>query len=156
MSIIIHNAWAVNFNQSLPSFASHLTGVRRLLNFVESSARKPDFHFVSSISTVAGSTEDIVREEAHDISCVLPQGYAESKHIAERLCEFSSKQSGSRIAIHRVGQLGGPSNLSGGMWNTRDWFSSLVKSSLTMRRVPDSLGPMQVDWVPIVSTQDLM
>ncbi|CAG8045194.1 unnamed protein product [Penicillium olsonii] len=149
VSIIIHNAWAVNFNQSLPSFASHLTGVRRLLTFVESSARKPDFHFVSSISTVAGSTEDIVREEAHDISCVLPQGYAESKHIAERLCEFSSKQSGSRIAIHRVGQLGGPSNLSGGMWNTRDWFSSLVKSSLTMRRVPDSLGPMQVDWVPI-------
>ncbi|CAG8935291.1 unnamed protein product [Penicillium salamii] len=151
VSIIIHNAWPVNFNQSLASFEPHLTGVRRLLNFVESSARKPEFHFISSISTVAGSVSDSVIEKPQDISCVLPQGYAESKYIAERLCELSSKQSGSRIAIHRVGQLGGPSCLSAGMWNTRDWFPSLVKSSLTMGKIPDSLGSMQVDWLPIVS-----
>lgn len=154
ISIIIHNAWPVNFNASLASFEPHLAGVRRLLNFAEQSARQPEFHFISSVSTVTGQSldlGDLVLEKSQNVSSVLPQGYAESKYIAERLCEISSKCSGAKIAIHRVGQLGGPSNSASGMWNTRDWFPCLIKSSLTMQMLPDSLGPMQVDWLAIVS-----
>jgi acyl-CoA synthetase (AMP-forming)/AMP-acid ligase II/acyl carrier protein len=153
-SVIIHNAWPVNFNQNLASFEPHLAGVRRLLNLAEHSALQPEFHFVSSISTVAAQSGDAgqrILERPQDPSSVLPQGYAESKFVAERLCEISSKRSGAKIAIHRVGQLGGPSSLSAGMWNMRDWFPSLVRSSLTMEKLPDSLGSMQVDWLPIVS-----
>ncbi|KAJ5353558.1 NRPS-like enzyme [Penicillium brevicompactum] len=159
ISIIIHNAWPVNFNQSLASFEPHLAGVRRLLNFAEYSARQPDFHFVSSISTVTGQSlglGDRILEKSQDVSCVLPQGYGESKYVAERLCEISSRRAGAKIAIHRVGQLGGPSDSAAGMWNTRDWFASLVKSSLTMQMLPDSLGPMPVDWLAIDTAANII
>lgn len=155
VSIVIHTAWPVNINQSLASFEPHIVGVRRLLNFVESSDRKwrPQFHFVSSISVGARKHEYSVGRNSDILwgYSVVPQGYAESKFIAERLCEISSKRDGTKIVIHRVGQLGGPSNPSAGMWNTRDWFPALVRSSLTMQKLPDSLGSMQVDWLPIVS-----
>ncbi|KAJ5323083.1 NRPS-like enzyme [Penicillium brevicompactum] len=159
ISIIIHNAWPVNFNQSLASFEPHLAGVRRLLNFAAQSAREPEFHFISSVSTVTGQSlilGDRILEKRQGVSCVLPQGYGESKYIAERLCEISSKRTGAKIAIHRVGQLGGPSNSAAGMWNTRDWFPSLIKSSLTMQMLPDNLGPMPVDWLAIDTAANII
>ncbi|KAJ5775491.1 NRPS-like enzyme [Penicillium nucicola] len=147
---VIHNAWTVNFNQPLSAFESHITGVRRLLKFTEESSAQ--FHYISSISTVGGWRAEqgiSIPEALHSESVALHQGYAESKYVSESLCGIAAQRCGIPISIHRVGQLGGASSLDGAMWNPRDWFPSLVKSSLTLGKLPDSLGAMNVDWVPI-------
>jgi thioester reductase-like protein len=151
---VIHNAWTVNFNQPLSTFEPQLTGVRRLLKFIEDSPRPAQFHFISSVSTVGGwqtTHGPCIPETLHEESVVLHQGYAESKFVTESLCGIAAQRCGIPISIHRVGQLGGSSSLSGAMWNPRDWFPSLVKSSLSMGKLPDSLGAMTAGWVPIVS-----
>lgn len=154
VDVFLHNAWAVNFNQPLAAFEPQLFGVQHLLNLIENSPRKPQFHFISSIATIAGQQAAHgapVHEKLHDSSFVLQQGYAESKHVAEALCSISADRQKTAILIHRVGQLAGPIKHTAGMWNPRDWFPSLVKSSLAIKKLPGSLGNWQVDWVPIVS-----
>lgn len=158
VDIIIHNAWPVNFNQPLSSFEPQLIGLRQLLKLVESSSNHTEFHFISSISTILGqimSPDSIIFEELQRSSSALEQGYAESKAVAESLCGIFSKRTRSSIAIHRIGQLGGPSTTMAGMWNPRDWFPRLVRSSHTMKMIPNSLGPLRVDWVQIVSPRAL-
>lgn len=153
IDVVIHNAWSVNFNQPIANFESHIVGLRRLLKMVEHSSRNADFHFVSSISAVIGqpvAPGSTIPETLPGIQGPLRQGYGESKYVGENLCQIASERSGLRIAIHRVGQLGGPSDPEAGMWNTRDWLPSLVRSSETMRKLPASLGLFQVDWLPIV------
>ncbi|KAE8356048.1 NRPS-like enzyme [Aspergillus coremiiformis] len=153
VNVVLHNAWSVNFNQPLASFGPHLEGLRRLLQVVEGTSRPTEFHFVSSVATVSNRSDTFqsktIAETLHDSSIVFHQGYAESKFVAEALCGIVAQRGQTRIAIHRVGQLGGPSNLHAGMWTPRDWFPVLVRSSQTMGEVPDSLGLMPVDWVPI-------
>ncbi|KAJ5115819.1 NRPS-like enzyme [Penicillium angulare] len=159
VDLVIHNAWPVNFNQPLSSFKPQLIGLRQLLRFVESSLRHIDFHFISSVSTVLGqsmSLESVILEELYKNTAALEQGYAESKAVAESLCGIFSKRTQSRIAIHRVGQLGGPSTSSAGIWNPRDWFPRLVKSSYTMKMIPNSLGPLRVDWVQIDAAANII
>ncbi|KAJ5718426.1 NRPS-like enzyme [Penicillium malachiteum] len=159
---IIHNAWPVNFNKTLESFEPQLIGVTNLLRLVEESPRA-SFHFVSSVAAdtyygekMMDRKNDICEAPKYSGSQALPYGYAESKFVAEGLCELSVKHSGSRVVIYRVGQLGGPSTMKGEMWNPRDWFPSLVRSSKTMKILPDSLGLISVDWLPIDTAAQVM
>lgn len=155
VDIIFHNAWMVNFNLPLSSFRSQLEGTGRLLNLIKGSARQAAFHFISSIAAVSGRSTilpetDHIAETLHGPSTVLSQGYAESKYAAEVLCDLVARETQQTIAIHRVGQLGGPADAEAGMWTTRDWFPALVRTSQTMKELPDSIGSIPVDWVPIV------
>ncbi|PYI07705.1 NRPS-like enzyme [Aspergillus sclerotiicarbonarius CBS 121057] len=150
--MVIHNAWMVNFNLPMAKFDAQLEGTRRLLTLVNDSPHRAAFHFISSIATISGHSNpnsSPIPETLHDASIVLPQGYAESKFAAETLCDLFSKETPATMAIHRVGQLGGPSHEHAGMWTSRDWFPALIRSSKTMGLLPDSLGPIPVDWVPI-------
>ncbi|KAJ5660931.1 NRPS-like enzyme [Penicillium longicatenatum] len=152
VDIVMHNSWLVNFNQPIANFETHIIGVRRLLKLIENSSHNANFHFVSSVSTVLGQpmpSGSPIPEGLPQMTGPLRQGYGESKYVGENLCQIASERNRSQIAIHRVGQLGGPSNPEAGMWNMRDWLPSLVWSSQTMRKLPDSLGPFQVDWLPI-------
>ncbi|GKZ39695.1 hypothetical protein AbraIFM66950_000942 [Aspergillus brasiliensis] len=154
VDIVLHNAWMVNFNLPLSSFRSQLEGTRQLLNLIKGSPRQAAFHFVSSIAAVSGRSTTLpvtekIAETLHGPSMVLSQGYAESKHAAEVLCDLFARERHQTIAVHRVGQLGGPADTEAGMWTTRDWFPALVRTSQTMKVLPDSIGPIPVDWVPI-------
>ena len=51
-TFVIHNAWPVNFNLSLPSFSPQFDGIVNLINFVVGAAAVPRLLFVSSISSV--------------------------------------------------------------------------------------------------------
>ncbi|KAJ5734324.1 NRPS-like enzyme [Penicillium malachiteum] len=153
VDIVLHSAWTVNFNQPVAFFESQIVGVRRLLTLIGQSSHRAHFHFVSSVAAVLGlnsaTSNTMITETLHDVTQTLHQGYGESKFVAEHLCGIASQQSSSRISIHRVGQLGGPSTSGAGMWNTRDWFPALIRSSRTMRKIPSSLGSLYVDWLPI-------
>lgn len=150
---IIHNAWKVNFNHRLEAFESpHIQGVQRLVDLSVASARKAHLHFISSISTVEGSHDghvSIPEVTFEDTNMVLEQGYAESKHVAERICATASKRLGIPTTIHRVGQIAGP-NTGKGMWNKQEWIPSIIATSKTLKMIPDSLGPLPVQWLPIV------
>ncbi|KAJ5768772.1 hypothetical protein N7520_003331 [Penicillium odoratum] len=154
VTLVIHNAWAVNFNLSLSSFKPNLDGVVNLVNFCLQASHTPHLYFISSISSTMGySTENGLTPEKVVTSALPgPNGYANSKYCAEHiLAEVPEKSAGAlHPGFSRVGQIAGPVR-SSGLWNKAEWFPSLVLSSLHIGALPDTLGPAmdRIDWMPI-------
>ncbi|KAF4201232.1 hypothetical protein CNMCM8927_001880 [Aspergillus lentulus] len=154
VDLIIHNAWKVNFNHPVSSFEDpHIKGVRELVNFSLESRYNAHLAFVSSVSTIAAwtptSDESAVPESPMEtVDSVLKQGYGESKHVGERICSEASRRSGVPTSVLRVGQIAGPDSRLG-LWNPHEWLPSVVKTSKTMGKVPDTLGSFLVDWIAV-------
>ena len=150
---ILHNAWEVNFNLSLRSFEPHILGVRRFIDFCSQSRFGASIFFTSTIGTVMGWTAQHTEptpEKLIDDWC-LPQhtGYAESKFICEQLLAEASSVSGVDAVVCRIGQVAGPTTTEG-RWSEKEWFPSIIASSVDLRIVPKDLGPMEaVDWLPV-------
>lgn len=110
---IVHNAWPVNFNLSLPSFEPHIGGAVNLINLAQSSERavKPAVFFSSSVSTVQGGKvfeaktcpEDFMTEA----STAAGMGYGRSKWCVEKILEKAAKEKQARVGVFRIGQLVG-------------------------------------------------
>ena len=150
---IVHNAWEVNFNLSLQSFFPHIEGVRRLIDFSNRSKLGAHITFLSTIGTCAHwpSKNDGPMPEVplKSWETVMETGYSRSKAISERLLDHAAGTSGVSSAICRIGQVAGPTDRRS-VWNSKEWFPSLVKSSNTLESLPSTLGSMQsVDWIPI-------
>lgn len=152
---VIHNAWPVNFNLTLPTFAPHLQGVVNLLELTSSTAHRSHIMFISSVSSVLASAENPIPENIlSDSSAPIPMGYGQSKYIAERILGYAAadgKLPNTDVTVVRVGQVAGPSDMSG-TWNRWEWFPSLVTSSFHLGMVPTSLGKGRnnhINWVPI-------
>ena len=143
---ILHNAWLVNFNQTLDSFSgTHVHGVRQLINFSSRSTYSAAIYFLSTIGTVRKwNVEDPERKlskiepfvqkvpeqifETWSVSQAI--GYAESKHISERLLDSAANLCDQRTTVCRLGQIAGPV-LRGekGTWGRQEWFPSIIASS---------------------------
>jgi thioester reductase-like protein/aryl carrier-like protein len=152
VSLVIHNAWPVNFNLSLASFRPQFDGLVHLVKFCSSSSVSPRLFFISSISSVM-SHRTVSKETPEEVITTekpAPNGYAESKYLAEQLLDYASRKLSVPISFARVGQIAGAAR-SPGLWNKTEWFPSLVISSRHIGAVPDSLGPIlgRIDWVPI-------
>ena len=152
-TLIIHNAWPVNFNLSLPAFRTQLDGLVNLIGFTATAKTSPRLFFVSSISSVmshGSSFQEIPEEVISSDSAPGPNGYAESKYLSERLLEYAAQRLSIDTVVARVGQIAGPVRHAG-VWNKTEWFPSLVISSLHVGAIPDSLGTTmgKIDWVPI-------
>ena len=154
-TLVLHNAWQVDFNLSLSSFEPvHIEGVRSLIDFSARSVHKAKIFFVSSIGAVmnwsANHTGKVPEEIIEDFTVPQAMGYAESKYVAERLLDTASRTFEIPISICRVGQIAGPVSTGKGKWNTREWFPSIIASSKYLGLIPESLGAMNtVDWIPI-------
>ena len=138
VTLIIHNAWPVNFNSPLEEFEPAIAGTRRLcVDFAASGARKPHVVFISSIasalnyaavreqveSDVDGENAVIVPEEFEaDHSLAARQGYGESKHIASCILAKAAQSGDITATIIRVGQLAGAVESGDGMWNKHGKF----------------------------------
>jgi len=146
---ILHTAWHVDFNLALDSFAPHLRGVRHLINFSARATYAPRIFFVSSVGAVLSAPSPVKEEVYHDPDVAQAMGYAESKHIAERLLHTAGLKSNIKSTICRVGQIAGPV-LEDGIWNKREWLPSIIGTSKSMGCIPESLGPMGVvEWIPV-------
>lgn len=151
---VILNAWPVDFNLALESFAGHLGAVRRFIDFSSHSASGARLFFVSSISSVGGLldnsqslSETVPTDE--DWSAPEPIGYGQSKFVAEKLLHAAAKETGVSVTICRVGQVAGPTTETG-IWPRKEWLPSLVASSKRLGKLPESLGRLEVvDWVPV-------
>lgn len=154
-TVIVHNAWQVDFNLSLASYEhGHITGVRNLIDFSAQSSHRAKIFFVSSIASVMAwsnnHTGPVPEAIIADVTVPQNMGYAESKHISERLLGRACAESNIPISICRVGQVAGPVQGSQGMWNKQEWLPSLILSSKHLGVIPESLGAMQdIDWIPI-------
>ncbi|CAK7213836.1 putative NRPS-like protein biosynthetic cluster [Sporothrix eucalyptigena] len=152
VDILIHNAWKVDFNHRLVSFEdTHIRGVRHIVDFVLGSERQPHLFYVSSLSSVgnwqAVRAGAVTEEYLSDYRVALAMGYGESKHVAEKILEVATTRSNLHATILRVGQISGPLAEDGGQWNPAEWLPSLVRSSLTLGCLPDSMNT--VEWIPV-------
>lgn len=166
----IHNAWPVNFNQTLQSFKSSLDGVLGLISFATHAPRLASTVYLSSISAVSnyhktsGANADFVPEQIiTDTKCPAGMGYGQSKYVAERTLDYASKKLNlANIRVARVGQIAGTSTSEQGPphgWNRHEWLPSLVISSHYLKAIPESLGSRgdgetagvldRIEWVPI-------
>ncbi|KAJ9484438.1 hypothetical protein VN97_g8930 [Penicillium thymicola] len=149
---VIHNAWPVNFNLSVASFEPHIRGVRHLVNFSSQAARKiVPITFISSIGTVERwqTPEVPVPEEALPNWSLATMGYSQSKLASSIILDAGTKVSGVPSVIVRVGQVVGPRGKQG-KWNPKEWLPSLVRSSVHLGLLPDSLGTFEdVGWAPV-------
>ncbi|KAG8735999.1 hypothetical protein FRC10_009928 [Ceratobasidium sp. 414] len=149
VTAIIHNAWQVNFNLTLPSFAPSLKGTQNLLNLAFSSTALsglPRFLFASSVSAAGfGHSDESLREEyvslEHGIENI---GYGRSKLVAEKLLE-SARASGLETCVVRLGQLTG--DQTSGAWSDNDWVPSMIASSVSVGCLPTASG--DASWIPL-------
>lgn len=154
-TLVIHNAWTVNFNLPLSSFRAQLDGLVNLLSLAKCSAKSARFFYVSSISSVMSYHTDSGKtpeKPTTSESAPATNGYAESKYVAEQIIDYAAQtvSPGALLSFARVGQIAGAVTHPG-LWNKNEWFPSMIISSLLIGALPDSLGPMfnQVDWVPV-------
>lgn len=154
---IIHNAWDVNFNRSVDSFdPTHIHGTRQLLDLAAASRHGARIQFISTAAAVMGPEAPLtgkVQEKVYEREWRMAQqtGYAESKLVAENLVAAISQASRLDALICRVGHIAGP--ISGfGPWPQNDWVSSLVASSVSLGKIPATLGQNEVvDWLPVTT-----
>ena len=158
-TLIVHNAWTVNFNLSLSSFQPQLENLINLLAFSRECAKSAHFFYISSISSVLSYHSATGKSPEKPLAADIapgPNGYSESKYIAEHIIDYtaqtlsSSSSVSSSLAFARVGQIAGAA-MHDGLWNKDEWSPSMIISSAHIGALPDSLGSMfdRIDWVPI-------
>ncbi|KAF2491843.1 putative NRPS-like enzyme [Lophium mytilinum] len=147
---IIHNAWPVDFNRTLPSFHPSLSTVVALIAFAARSPKSPTLFFMSSISATINYSAPLIPEAViTDLACTAPMGYGQSKYVAERLLDHAARTLGVDATAVRIGQIAGTAENPRG-WSRNEWLPSLVLSLRFVSALPDSLGAMDaVDWVPV-------
>ncbi|PLB51637.1 polyketide synthase module [Aspergillus steynii IBT 23096] len=152
---IIHNAWPMNGISRLSSFEPQFQAMRNLIELArEASTLRTHpirFQLISSIGTVGHrpllTDTPIVPEERTQIEWVLPNGYGEAKYICERILESTLHQHPSHFEamILRPGQIAGSS--ASGYWNPSEHLPAIIKSSQTLKLLPDFQGV--VSWTPV-------
>ena len=90
MTIIIHNAWKVDFNLPLLSFEPNIQGTRNLIDLARSSRNSSFLKFVFTSSVASAWSWDKARggypeEVISDARYAVGNGYGESKYISERV-----------------------------------------------------------------------
>ena len=139
VSLVIHNAWAVNFNLSVRSFEDqHLKGAHNLLQFALSVQRSSParFVFTSSISVAQSLPPSVVVPEGpiEDLSAAS-MGYGQSKLVAENIINNAALATGLECRVIRIGQVVGDSQF--GLWNPSESIPLVVRSSKVVRCIPE-------------------
>ncbi|KAF9034495.1 acetyl-CoA synthetase-like protein [Hymenopellis radicata] len=145
---IIHIAWRVDFNLRLSSYESILKGMRTLIDLALTSPQKhtPRFVFTSSVGVLRNIPAGMPVPETplDDPKVAVGQGYSESKWVGEQMLYQAAKQTALRPIVVRTGQIAGGVN---GGWNTSDWVPAIIKSSVTLRALPEFEGTCT--WIPL-------
>ncbi|KAL3466482.1 hypothetical protein BJX64DRAFT_284420 [Aspergillus heterothallicus] len=177
---VFHNAWKVDFNLPLQSFEPQLEGVANLIRLCAHASRSPTIVFLSSVSaamnfastsasttspkdtaeTTQASRAPITEKILPDLTAPAAAGYAESKHISERLLAHASDRLNLPSKVLRMGQIAGAAR-SPGKWNATDWVPALILGSMMLRAIPEKLNGLDanesvVDWVPVDVIADVI
>ncbi|KAH0833866.1 putative nonribosomal peptide synthetase [Lanmaoa asiatica] len=151
VTVIIHNAWRLDFNLALSSFEPNVRGTRNLIDLARASkwADKPRFLFMSSVASAQGwekSKGPFPEEVQSDAGVAVGPGYGASKYVSERILGVS----GLPASSFRIGQITG--GAPRGAWSTTDWVPIIVKSSVTLGALPEARGV--TSWLPPHAVSD--
>ncbi|KAJ5027549.1 hypothetical protein J3E71DRAFT_223889 [Bipolaris maydis] len=150
LTLVIHSAWAVNFNISLQSFEKeHIAAVQNLINLCQSNpdGNKASFFFCSSVSSAAAMPRPgtVPESPVANISHVQKTGYARSKYVAEHIVLNAAKRAGADARVLRIGQLVGDSKI--GQWNTTEGIPLMIQTAVTLGALP-ALDE-EMSWLPV-------
>ncbi|KAF8120319.1 hypothetical protein EV363DRAFT_1237301 [Boletus edulis] len=143
VTVIIHNAWRLDFNLAISSFEENIRGSRTLVDLALGSPQKQNVRslFTSSIGSAQAwdNLKGPFPEEVRlDPSLAVGAGYGEGKYATKQIIV----KSGIHVTSLRIGQIAGG---HGGSWVTTDWFLILVKSSIALGMLPEAAGG--VSWL---------
>lgn len=166
VTLVIHNAWPVNFNQPLKSFEPSLDGAVNLVRLVVHSYCHSSLLFISSMAAVSNYFQtDNAEQQVPEVVVsnplsAAPGGYGESKYIAERIFQYAAHKLGLTLGVARVAQVAG-SVQNGSGWNKKEWFPSLVISSRYLGALPVTIGPPRpqgnmLDWIPLDQVSQIL
>ena len=147
---IVHNAWPMSLTRPVNAFESQFKAMQNLVQLAHAIAcrtapgPKVGFQFISSIATVGyyplQTGKARVPEEGMEVKYVLPTGYSDAKLVCERMLDETLHKYPDRFHAMsvRIGQIAG-SKISG-YWNPVEHFAFIVKSSQTLKMLPDLQG----------------
>ncbi|KAK4205574.1 hypothetical protein QBC40DRAFT_271190 [Triangularia verruculosa] len=158
---VLHLAWPMDFQLTLPSFRAHLDLLCNLLSLCrKASSLRPTARvrmiFASSIAAVRYFNGDgPVPEGPIEADAPVKMGYAEAKWVCERIMKeayetFRSQGGMTESVTVRIGQLSGPADTDrkgGGLWKTGEHMPVLVKACQKLGVWPDLEGT--VSWLPV-------
>jgi thioester reductase-like protein len=153
-TLIIHNAWPVDFNLSLSSFEPQLAGCLHLLTLARRMPNLQDLSFISSVGVASEwskrQSHDVPESKIEDLSVAGDMGYSQSKLLAELIFAHGCDNLKLPVSICRVGQIAGPVLSSEGMWSPREWFPSIMLTCKHLGKIPMDLGTLDcMDWIPV-------
>jgi thioester reductase-like protein len=154
VTVVIHNAWPMSGIRPIQGFEGQFAAMRNLIELAcdaASFSRVVTFQFISSIAVVGHyplwSGTAHVPEDRVGIESVLPNGYGDAKYVCERMLDVTLHKypNNFRTMCVRLGQVAGSSKT--GYWNSGEHLSFLIKSSQTLRALPDFKG--ELSWTPV-------
>ena len=150
-SHIVHNAWPMSLTRPVKAFEAQIKTMQNLIELArECSCRRQlnepriGFQFISSIATVGYhpflSGKALVPEEKMTVDSVVPTGYGDAKLICERMLDETLHKYSDhfRPMAVRIGQIAG--SKTSGYWNPVEHLAFLIKSSQTLKVLPDFEG----------------
>lgn len=151
LTVVVHSAWAVNFNLGVRSFESqHIRGAYNLITLcLRAKTRRPArFYFCSSISAAAGTPLPATIQECHidDLSHAQAMGYARSKLVTEHIIRAAVEKTGMVASVLRIGQIVGDAR--NGLWNTTEAIPLMLQTAKTLGALP-ALEEVRVGLTPL-------
>ncbi|KAF2130442.1 acetyl-CoA synthetase-like protein [Dothidotthia symphoricarpi CBS 119687] len=150
LTLVIHSAWAVNFNISVSSFEDqHIKAIPNFINLCQSTTHGSParFFFCSSVSSAAATPRpgSVPETPVKDIAHVQGTGYARSKFVAEHIVRNAAHDAGASARVLRIGQLIGDSKA--GEWNTTEGIPLMIQTAETLGALP-ALDE-EMSWLPV-------
>ncbi|MGW6206504.1 amino acid adenylation domain-containing protein [Streptomyces sp. NPDC055089] len=146
---VLHNGARVNFAAAYGDLrAPNVAGTEELLRLLADSD-SPGMHYISTTGVYAPASGPrpvtITESTPTGPSPALPDGYAQSKWVAEQLVGLA-RERGLPVTVHRPGRISG--DTATGACQDRDLLWQLIKGCLQAGAVPD-LPYGSTDWVPV-------
>ncbi|KAF8896177.1 hypothetical protein BD779DRAFT_1608500 [Infundibulicybe gibba] len=135
VTLIIHNAWRLDFNLALASFESNISATRNLLDLALASPQASSIRFLFTSSVASAQSWNtqmglVPEEPMADAAIAIGGGYGEGKYVSEQIVINSGLQASS----FRIGQISG--GMPNGAWSVTEWVPALVKTSLALGALP--------------------
>ncbi|MET9254128.1 amino acid adenylation domain-containing protein [Streptomyces sp. NPDC003717] len=144
---VLHNGARVNFAAGYADLrAANVAGTEELLRLLADSD-SPGLHHVSTTGVHAPADGPVTITETTPAGPpdALPDGYAQSKWVAEGLVGLA-RERGLPVTVYRPGRISGDTGT--GACQDRDLLWQLIKGCLQTGAVPD-LPPGSTGWVPV-------
>ncbi|KAJ7439942.1 hypothetical protein FB451DRAFT_1569729 [Mycena latifolia] len=131
ITVIVHNAWTLDFNKLLSSFEPHIKGTRNLIDLARQSPNIVHFLFTSSVASAQGWD--------------LELGPFPEELQLDADAEWILAASSLEATSFRIGQISGAA--TNGAWSTTDWVPAIVKFSIAVGGFPSNPSVV-VAWIP--------